>query len=740
MFRMWNKIDDRVKMLLPMVITAIGLWSISTWSLTASQQVRIGGPIDVNIQNGKDLLADVLPPSLYLVELSRSVHQTAASTDPRRIEKFREQFAVSKDEYEKRFVFYAKELPQGKTRELVMNKLDSSAKAYFAGVETLYIPALSEKGNQASVIANTTLKEKYATQREVVDQLVEQVTKENEQRHQEAKDIGARNYMVSMITGTTFAFFGIVVTLFITLGVTRKIRAAFEKSLDFEYQIDAIGREQMIVEFDLDGRIRNANPNFLKLTGYSLNEMVGQHHSMFMLPDQVNSVEHREFWARLRRGEFISGEYPRRGKNGVTVWLQGSYNPVKNAKGEFYKIVKYANEITRAKELQDQAKKAAERQVEEAEILQRKVRTILSSVDAIAEGDFTTMIPDLGDDAVGKVGAALNEAIASVRITLEGVRDVGEQLADASGQLAAACEDISSGAQEQASSLEETASTLEEITATVKQNSDSSQQARQLASGSRDVAEKGGNVVGQAVEAMIAINHSSNKIAEIITAIDEIAFQTNLLALNAAVEAARAGEQGRGFAVVASEVRNLAQRSAGAAKEIKSLIQDSVRKVETGTDLVNKSGQTLHEIVTSVKRVTDIVSEIAAASREQASGIEQVNKAVTQMDGVTQQNASQTEEMSATAQTLSDQASQLKDLLARFKLADEAPAIGSRPGSYKPGHSRDKNRSAMKPKSKPRPAVAKAMKNGNGHSKTKVHELDILGGAAADGDDGYTEF
>jgi methyl-accepting chemotaxis protein len=246
-------------------------------------------------------------------------------------------------------------------------------------------------------------------------------------------------------------------------------------------------------------------------------------------------------------------------------------------------------------------------------------------------------------------------------------------VAAAAEQLSSGAQEISSGAQEQASSLEETAASLEELSSTVRQNADNAQQANQLASGSRDVARKGGQVVESAVHAMHEINTSSRKIADIITTIDEIAFQTNLLALNAAVEAARAGEQGRGFAVVAGEVRNLAQRSALAAKEIKTLIQDSVRKVEDGSALVTDSGRTLEEIVGSVKRVTDIVAEIAAASREQSIGIEQVTTAVGAMDHVTQANASQTEELNATAENLAAQARQMKDLVSHFRLSSSDP-------------------------------------------------------------------
>ncbi|NUQ61648.1 MAG: MCP four helix bundle domain-containing protein [Pirellulales bacterium] len=316
----------------------------------------------------------------------------------------------------------------------------------------------------------------------------------------------------------------------------------------------------------------------------------------------------------------------------------------------------------------------------------------------VAAGDFTAGLEIDTKDEVGQMAGALNEAIESIRAALQETRAVADGLAAAAQQLSSASEEISSGAQEQACSLEETASSLEEITATVRQNADNAQQANQLAAGAREVAEKGGRVVGDAVRGMAEINTASKKIADIITAIDEIAFQTNLLALNAAVEAARAGEQGRGFAVVAGEVRNLAQRSAAAAKEIKGLIQDSVRKVETGSDLVNQSGRSLEEIVGAVKRVTDIVSEIAAASREQTSGIEQVNKAVTQMDQVTQANASQTEELSGTAEGLASQAERLQTLVARFKLEEgsqrpaatacaapaQAAATGKKPAAKKP--------------------------------------------------------
>jgi len=436
----------------------------------------------------------------------------------------------------------------------------------------------------------------------------------------------------------------------------QKVRAA-----DYESQLAAISRAQAVVEFELDGTIRSVNDNFTHVLGYSNNDVRGKHHSMLCDPALSGTAEYRAFWAKLARGEGDAGRYRRVAKDGRDVWLQASYNPILDVNGRPFKVVKFASDVTE--------------QMVMAQQLEITVKQTQITVQAAAEGDLTARIP-----TAGKTGE-LEALCRGVNSMLDTTSDLVKRVKGAAAEVQAGAEEISKGnlnlsqrTEQQASSLEETASSMEEMTSTVKQTADNAGQANQLAMAARQQAEKGGAVVSSAVSAMGGINDASKKIADIIGVIDEIAFQTNLLALNAAVEAARAGEQGRGFAVVATEVRNLAGRSATAAKEIKALIQDSVAKVDEGSKLVDESGRTLDEIVNAVKKVTDIVAEIAAASREQSAGIEQVNRAVMQMDQTTQQNAALVEEASAASQAIVEQAQALNGMIARYNVGGESVA------------------------------------------------------------------
>jgi methyl-accepting chemotaxis protein len=473
---------------------------------------------------------------------------------------------------------------------------------------------------------------------------------------------------------------------------------------DMRGQLAAISKAQAVIEFDLDGTIRTANENFLHTLGYTLEEVRGHHHSMFVEAAYRDSADYRAFWAKLGRGEYDAGQYKRIGKGGREVWIQASYNPIFDANGKPFKVVKYATDVTS--------------QVVLAQMMQTAVLETQEAVKSALAGDLTRQIPLQGKsgqiealcrsvnellgtmsgligevnavvergkqrdltgriDTQGKLGAFATLS-TGINALLENMMAVVQQIKAAASEVQTGAEEISKGninlsqrTEEQASSLEETASSMEQMTSTVKQTADNAGQANQLAMAARQQAEKGGAVVGSAVASMGGINAASKKIADIISVIDEIAFQTNLLALNAAVEAARAGEQGRGFAVVATEVRNLAGRSATAAKEIKALIQDSVAKVDEGSKLVDASGRTLEEIVTAVKKVTDIVADISAASREQSSGIEQVNKAVMQMDETTQQNAALVEQAAAASQAIVEQAQALNEIIARYRVGED---------------------------------------------------------------------
>jgi methyl-accepting chemotaxis protein len=480
---------------------------------------------------------------------------------------------------------------------------------------------------------------------------------------------------------------------------------------NFEGQIAAIHKAQAVIEFGLDGRILEANENFLNTLGYSANEVRSQHHSMFLDAAERQTPEYRAFWERLGRGEYDAGRYRRVAKGGREVWIQASYNPILNLNGTPYKVVKYATDVTeqvRAEQALQAAVAETGAIVAAAQVndLSRRISVEdkrgqiaelctgingmldamavhLAAADALkaAVAETQTIVSaaqanDLSQriDLAGKTGeiavlcGGVNAMLDTMSSVVASITESCGALSTAAREIAMGNTDLSQRTEEQASSLEETSASLEELTATVRQNADNAQQANKLAASASDIATRGGAVVGEVVETMDAITQASRKISDIIGVIDEIAFQTNILALNAAVEAARAGDQGRGFAVVASEVRNLAQRSANAAKEIKALISDSVSKVDSGSKLVSAAGQTMGEIVGSVRRVTDIMAEISAASQEQSAGIEQVNTAVSQMDKITQQNAALVEEAAAAAKSMEEQTDAMTQMVSEFVL------------------------------------------------------------------------
>ena len=460
------------------------------------------------------------------------------------------------------------------------------------------------------------------------------------------------------------------------------------KSAEDAGKLNAISRAQAVIEFTPRGEILTANENFLSTLGYQLSDVQGKHHAMFCEQDYANSEAYRQFWNRLAAGEFISDEFLRLGRGGKRIYIQASYNPIFDMNGKVFKVVKFATDVTQRVD---------------------NVNHLAHALTALSDGDLTMKLETPFLPSLEKLRVDFNGAVAKLCGTLQTISENAGAIAAASQQIQSASNDLSKRTEQQAASVEETAAALEEITTTVADSSHRAQEAGQLVRRTKDNAERSGDVVGQAVEAMGKIERSASEIANIIGVIDEIAFQTNLLALNAGVEAARAGEAGKGFAVVAQEVRELAQRSAKAAKEIKGLIDASNGHVQSGVALVGTTGKALQEIVAQVVQVDTNVGAIVEASKEQATGLKEINTAVNTMDQGTQQNAAMVEETTAAAHSLANEAEQLFQLLGQFN-------IGSGGGT----HRSSKAVSSSKPVSAVRQMTARVSQAFNGNAALKA--------------------
>ena len=460
------------------------------------------------------------------------------------------------------------------------------------------------------------------------------------------------------------------------------ITAAKLKATEDAGKLDALSRAEAVIEFTVDGKILDANDNFLKTVGYAKDEIVGRHHSLFVLPAYAASPDYVEFWAKLRRGEYVASEFQRQGKGNREIWLQASYNPILDADGKVLKVVKFATDVT-------------------ARV--KAVSSLGDTLARLAQGDLAQRIEQPFTPELDKLRVDFNAALDTLQTTMRDIVGAAEAIRSGTNEVSHAADDLSKRTEQQAASLEETAAALDQITATVRKTADGANHAREAVTTARNDAERSGEVVRGAVQAMAEIDRSSKEISNIIGVIDEIAFQTNLLALNAGVEAARAGEAGKGFAVVASEVRALAQRSAEAAKEIKGLIQASSSQVASGVDLVGQTGKALERIVTQVADINGVVVEIAASAKEQATGLAEVNTAVNQMDQVTQQNAAMVEESTAASHALAQEADKLGHLVSQFEI----------------GQAGSKAAAATRPTAKARPVTQMRVAGGRGMSAAR---------------------
>jgi methyl-accepting chemotaxis protein len=429
------------------------------------------------------------------------------------------------------------------------------------------------------------------------------------------------------------------------------------KSAEDAGKLAALSRAQAVIEFTTSGDIITANENFLNCLGYGLHEVRGQHHRMFCDDQFRNSPDYAEFWRKLAAGEFISAEFKRIGKGGKEVWIQASYNPIMDADGRVFKVVKFATDVTERV---------------------RAVDELAGSLTALANGDLTATIETPFIPTLEKVRQDLNSSLQKLQGAMREVAESASGIATGSREVSEASDNLAKRTEQQAAAVEETSAALNEITRTVAQNTVRAEQSGDLVAKTKAGAEHSGAVVGKAIEAMGRISQSSNEIGNIISVIDDIAFQTNLLALNAGVEAARAGEAGKGFAVVAQEVRELAQRSAQAAKEIKTLINTSAQQVKDGVELVGETGKALDTIVSQVAEINVNVGAIVETAREQASGLKEINHAVEAMDANTQQNAAMVEETTAASHSLAHEADVLRNLLTQFRFGKHSSATNQR--------------------------------------------------------------
>ncbi|MEO9483695.1 MAG: PAS domain-containing protein [Ekhidna sp.] len=414
------------------------------------------------------------------------------------------------------------------------------------------------------------------------------------------------------------------------------------RSADFSGQLDAINKSNAVIEFNMDGTVRWANENFLDTVKYKLDEIEGKHHRIFCEPGYSSSAEYKLFWDRLNRGEFITETFKRVDKNGEEIFLQATYNPIKDLNGVPYKVVKFAIDVTQQRKANAATQEAA-----------NEVSRVINALD---EGDLTQRYSVESAGELGRMGESLNKALLKLSNLISTIISSASSLGSASSQMSGSSQEMSQASTEQASSVEEISSSMEQMLANIQQNNNNAQETEKIASKAATEIVESNEAVDQTVTSM-------KMIADKISIIGEITRQTNLLALNAAVEAARAGEHGKGFAVVAAEVRKLAERSQVAASEINKVSFESV-------DIAQKSGDFLRNVVPNIQKTSDLVQEISAASIEQNSGAEQVNSAVQQLNQIVQQNASTAEELASSAEELGAQADMLREAVSFFKVEE----------------------------------------------------------------------
>ena len=431
------------------------------------------------------------------------------------------------------------------------------------------------------------------------------------------------------------------------------------RNAEYESKVSAIGKAQAVVEFDVNGNVLDANPNFLEVMGYELADIKGEHHRMFCEADYANSLDYKKFWQKLNRGEFDSGRYKRIGNNGKVVWIQATYNPILDLNGKPYKVVKFAIDIT------DQVKLEASIQ-DKSQDESRKVKVLLESVARAAQGDLTCTIVQEGDEPIDLLAGGIGKMIVDLRGVIANVVAAAGGFADSSHAIAERATGVAVGTQALGATVEEMNASIDGLTFSINSIAENVSSADYLARATQQEAEAGARAVAKSIEAMDLINRSSEDIGEIVKVISEIANQTNMLAFNAAIEAARAGEHGLGFSVVADEVRKLAERSSQATKEISKLINESVKRVTTGSEISRQASDAFDKIVSGVGKTTLAISDISKAANEQLLTAREVSTAIQYIAEETEKSAANVDSIARSTDALNDRAGNLNQTVSGF--------------------------------------------------------------------------
>ncbi|TRW96394.1 methyl-accepting chemotaxis protein [Candidatus Methylobacter oryzae] len=690
-------IKMRFRIIVSTLVIGFSLFGFATF--TAMNTLNVNGPVYQRIVQGKDIIADVLPPPEYIIESYLLTLQLTQTADPVEIDTLVTRFQALKTEYGSRHSYW---LGQALEQELDTPLLKDSYQAaqdFYNEADRHFLPAIQSGDRNASLASLQKMRQAYEQHRLAIDKVVQTVTVRNTSDETQAQQT-IRWYSIVLIGIFTFSIAAAVtLTAIVSRGIIRSVKTAQQVAGaiaegNLNSNIDTTQKDEI---GDLL-RSMQSMQDALNFFVASLNDMARKH-AQGWVKEQLNSSSFPGVYStiaaeindliqsRIRINRKLIDIVARYSKGDFSVdmdVLPGETVVITEIMQESKKtFLAVNNEIKMLAEAGAQGDFSKRTHPDKFEFMFKGILSnlnhlmetcdagfneVLHVAGALAQGDLTQTIDKSYPGTFGEVIAGMNNIVENLKGLIGNIKEASDTISTASKEIAAGNNNLSHRTEEQAASLEETAASMEELTSAVQHNAANAQQANRLAVDASDIAGKGVKAVTQVVETMNEINESSHKIGDIISVIDDIAFQTNILALNAAVEAARAGEQGRGFAVVAVEVRNLAQRAATAAGEIKELINNSVEKVSGGSKLVTQAGLTMEEIVSSIRGVTDMMSEITSASSEQSSGIAQVSQAIAQMDDVTQQNAALVEQAAAAAELLEDQAKNLVVAVSSFKV------------------------------------------------------------------------